>query len=160
MRRSIEEAQKRLELDPHAAIGYIVLAAGYTYLDRYGEAESTLRQGSERGLETPETMGSVTILLFCKVTQRRWSSRWPCLSEMLIQKTGFSITRPLRWLIPATCAKREPCHDVRPTWQNRRHTLERAALSETGAAVWEAFSGNASAAKKSAATALSTLQPA
>src|ERR1700744_2570427 len=43
---------------------------------------------------------------------------------MLIQKTGSSITRHLFWHIPATCAKREPHHDVRPIWQSKRHTLK------------------------------------
>jgi tetratricopeptide (TPR) repeat protein len=62
--RSIAEAQKTLVLDPHTAIGYIILAAGYTYLDRYVEAETTLRQGSERGLETPETLGQCYDLAF------------------------------------------------------------------------------------------------
>ena len=64
MRRRSRKPRRDLELDPHAAIGYIILAAGYSDLDRYRESESTLREGSERGLETPETIGQRYDLAF------------------------------------------------------------------------------------------------
>ncbi len=50
----IEESEKTIGLDPDFVIGYGILAYGYVYLDRIGEAESTLQRASERKLEIPD----------------------------------------------------------------------------------------------------------
>ena len=152
--KTIAEAQKRLELDPHAAIGYIILAAGYTYLDRYGESESTLRQGSERGLETPETIGQRYDLAFLQghatemERQVALSQRNADTETWLLDHQAFARAYTGHLREARTVSQR-----AADLAEQAAH-LERAALSETGRAVWEAFSGNTAAAKKSATSAL------
>jgi serine/threonine protein kinase/tetratricopeptide (TPR) repeat protein len=50
----VEEGKKAIELDPDFAIGYAILAFGYEYLNRLGEAENTLQRASDRKLEIPD----------------------------------------------------------------------------------------------------------
>jgi len=52
--KGVEEAQKAIERDPDFAVGYLVLAYSYVYLNRLDEAENTLRRASERKLEMPD----------------------------------------------------------------------------------------------------------
>jgi tetratricopeptide (TPR) repeat protein len=153
--KSIEEAKKRLELDPHTAIGYIVLAAGYTYLDRYGEAENVLRQGSERGLETPETLGQRYDLAFLQghtaemEQQVALSQRNADTENWLLDHQAFALAYTGR-LREASIKSQRAANLA----EQATHS-ERAALSEAGAAVWKAFSGDALGAKSSASSALS-----
>jgi eukaryotic-like serine/threonine-protein kinase len=152
--KTITEAQKNLELDPHAAIGYIILASGYTFLDRYGESESTLRQGSERGLETPETIGQRYDLAFlqghAKEMERQvaLSQRNADTENWVLDHQAFALAYTGHLREARTMSRR-----AANLAEQAAHS-ERAALTETGVAVREAFSGNAPAAKKSAATAL------
>jgi DNA-binding winged helix-turn-helix (wHTH) protein/tetratricopeptide (TPR) repeat protein len=152
--RSIAEAQKTLVLDPHTAIGYIILAAGYTFLDRYGEAETTLRQGSDRGLETPETLGQRYDLAFLQGHAKEMgqqvalAQRNADTENWILDHQAFALAYGGH-LREARMMSRQAADLA----EQKTHT-ERAALSETGAAVWEAFSGNALAARKNAETAL------
>ncbi|MGZ4731211.1 MAG: tetratricopeptide repeat protein, partial [Terriglobales bacterium] len=50
----VEEGKKAIVLDPDFAIGYAILAFGYEYLNRLGEAENTLQRASDRKLEIPD----------------------------------------------------------------------------------------------------------
>jgi DNA-binding winged helix-turn-helix (wHTH) protein/tetratricopeptide (TPR) repeat protein len=153
--KSVEVAKKRIELDPNTAIGYIVLAAGYIYLDRYGEAENTLKQGSERGLETPETLGQRYDLAFLQghpnemEQQVALSQRNADTENWLLNHQTFVLAYTGHLREARTTSRRAV-----NLAEQAAHT-ERAALSETGAAVWEAFSGDALEAKSSAARALS-----
>jgi eukaryotic-like serine/threonine-protein kinase len=153
--KSLADAQKRLKLDPHTAIGYIVLAAGYIYLDRYGEAENALRQGSDRGLETPETLGQRYDLAFLQghtteMEQQVGLAQGDADTEnWLLDHQAFALAYTGHLQEARTKSRRSSSLAEQATH------LERAALSETGKAVWEAFSGDAVGAKDSAATALS-----
>lgn len=152
--RSFADAQKRLELDPNTAIGYIVLAATYTFLDRYGEAEGALRQGSERGLETPETLGQRYDLAFLQnhtgemEQQAALSQQNADTENWLLDHQAFALT----YTGHLREARIKSRHAIELAEQATR--MERVALSEAGAAVREAFSGNALAARRDAATAL------
>ena len=151
---SVAEARKRLQLDPNTAIGYIVLAAGYMFLDRYGEAENTLRQGSERGLETPETLGQRYDLAFLQTHTREMeqqvalSQRNADTENWLLDHQAFALTYTGRLREARTKSR----HAIELAEQTTH--MERAALTEAGAAVREAFSGNAPVARRGAATAL------
>src|SRR5262249_39784963 len=52
--RAVEEAQKVIELDPHAGIGYANLADDYLYLDRLTQAEEALLRAAEHKVEMPD----------------------------------------------------------------------------------------------------------
>lgn len=54
--KSIEEAKRAIELDPDFPPGYANLVFSDVYMDRLEEAESTLRQASERKIEIPDLL--------------------------------------------------------------------------------------------------------
>ncbi len=152
--KTIVEAQKNVELNPHAAIGYIILAAAYTYFARYGESESTLRQGTERGLETPETIGQRYDLAFLQghakemEQQVALSKRNADTENWLLDHQAFALAYTGHLREARTMSRRAV------NLADQAAHSERAALSEAGTAVWEAFSGNASAARNNALAAL------
>jgi DNA-binding winged helix-turn-helix (wHTH) protein/tetratricopeptide (TPR) repeat protein len=151
---SLAQAQKRLELDPHTAIGYIVLASVYISLDRYNEAERTLRQGSDRGLETPETLGQRYDLAFLQGDAKEMeqlvtlSLRNADTENWLLDHRASALAYTGRFSEAKTMSR----HATDLAEQGTH--AERAALTETGVAVREAFSGNALAASRDAVTAL------
>jgi eukaryotic-like serine/threonine-protein kinase len=124
------------------------------FLDRNGEAESTLRQGSERGLETPETLGQRYDLAFLQnhtsemEQQVALSQRNADTENWLLDHQAFALT----YTGHLREARTKSRHAIELAEQATH--MERAALSEAGAAVREAFSGNAPGARRGAATAL------
>ena len=52
--RAVEEAQKAVELDPSAPIGYLNLGYDNVYFGRLAEAEEVIRRASDRKVEMPD----------------------------------------------------------------------------------------------------------
>jgi len=52
--RAVADAQRVIELDPDADIGYLNLAYNYVYLGRLAEAQETLGRAADRKLEMPD----------------------------------------------------------------------------------------------------------
>jgi eukaryotic-like serine/threonine-protein kinase len=151
---SVVEAKKLLELDPHSAIGYIMLTVAYTALDRYSDAETVIRQASDRGLNTPEIIGQRYDLAFLRghaseMEQLVALSRRDTDSETwLLDRQAFALGYTGHLLqARATSRRATDSAEQAAHW-------ERAALSEAGTAVREAFSGNAFEAKNRANAAL------
>ena len=154
MKRRSKKARKAIELDPDFAIGYDNLACNYVYLDRLGEAENTLQRASERKLEIDEFFMLRYDIAFLKGDQagmEREAALGPGNPE---RKTGSPTTRLLSWHIPVTCNRPGGCHSARWIWPDRRPSGRGPALYEAGAALWEAFFGNAPEARQSAMAAL------
>jgi eukaryotic-like serine/threonine-protein kinase len=151
---SIEEAQKAIGIDPDFPFGYANLAFSYAYLDRLQEAENTLRRASERKLEIAEVLLLRYYIAFLK-GDKTAMEREADLSE---GKPGAE-----DWIVHSEALVAAYSGHVQQARMMSRRAVdlaqqagqqERAAIYETGAAVWEAFFGNASAAKKSAMAAL------
>ena len=49
--KAVEEAQRAMALEPDSAVGYFLLTSDYFYLNRPGDAESTLQKASDHKLE-------------------------------------------------------------------------------------------------------------
>ena len=151
---SIEEAQKAIGIDPDFPFGYVNLAFSYAYLDRLREAENTLQRASERKLEIAEVLLLRYYIAFLKGDKtamereadlsegKPGSEDWIVHSEALVAAYSGHVQQ-------ARMMSRRAVDLAQQAGQR-----ERAAIYETGAAVWEAFFGNASAAKKSAMAAL------
>ena len=151
---SVEEAKKAIGLDPDSTPGYVNLAYGYSYLDRLTDAQNTLQRASERKIEIPELlllryqiaflkddetgMGRETALAKGKPGAEDWISH----SEALV------LARSGQLRLAGRMSRR--AIDLAQQAGQR----ERAATYETGVAVWEAFFGNALAARQSAMAAL------
>jgi DNA-binding winged helix-turn-helix (wHTH) protein/predicted Zn-dependent protease len=153
--RAAEEAQKSIELDPDAPIGYFNLAYDDIYLDRFGDAEAALKKAAERKLEMPDFLVLRYDLAFLKADDSAMarevslSQRNSEAEDWLLHHQSFVMAYSGR------------LHDARKMSlqaaelaQQAGHR-ERAALFEIGAALREAFFGNAAIATQRASSALS-----
>ncbi len=152
--RAVVEGRKAVELDPDFAIAYNVLAATYEELDRFGEAENILRRASDRKLEIPDLLVDRYDIAFLRGDQARMKGVVALAQgksgaeDWLSEQEAFALAYTGR----LQQARRKLLHAV--DLATRAGERERAAGWETGAALWEAFLGNASEARRRATAAL------
>lgn len=152
--RAVAEAQRVLELDPDADIGYSNLAANYMYLGRLGQAEETLRRAADRKLEMPDFIVQRYDMAFLKSDEAAMARELalaqsdPEAEDWILHHEAFASAY--------TGHLREARKLSLQAGELARHAghRERAALFETAAALREAFVGNAPAARQSASLAL------
>ncbi len=152
--KAVEEAQKSIELDPDAPIGYLNLASDYIYLDRLADAETALKRAADRKLEMPDFIVLKYDLAFLKsddsamarevsLSQRDSEAEdWLSHHESFVLAYSGRLRDARKMSLQAAELAQQAGHG------------ERAALFETGAALREAFFGNATAARKRASSAL------
>jgi eukaryotic-like serine/threonine-protein kinase len=152
--RAMEEARKVVEFDPEFPIGYYQLAFNLTYLGRLEEARSVLQRAAARKLEIPELLMQRYDLAFIKGDQAGMD-REAALSrgrsdveDWVAQREAFVLTYSGR-VQQARTISRRAVDLARQTNQPGK-----AALYKAGAAVWDAFFGNAPAARQNALAAL------
>jgi eukaryotic-like serine/threonine-protein kinase len=150
----VEESKKTIELDPDFVFGYGILAYGYVYLDRLGEAENTLQRASERNLEIPDFLVQRYDIAFLK-GDKEGMEREAALGQgkfgaehWLADHEAFVLAYSGSLQLARTMSQRAA--DL----AQQGGQGERAALYETGAALWNTFFGNAPAARQSAMAAL------
>jgi DNA-binding winged helix-turn-helix (wHTH) protein/tetratricopeptide (TPR) repeat protein len=152
--RAVAEARKGIELDPDFTIGYYNVAVNYAYLNRLGEAEDILRRAAARGLEIDELLMLEYDLAFLRRNQagmERVADRARGRSggeNWMSNKEAFALAYSGH-LQQARSMSRRAVDQAQQSAQR-----ERAGLWEAGAAVREAFFGNASEARKRAMAAL------
>jgi DNA-binding winged helix-turn-helix (wHTH) protein/tetratricopeptide (TPR) repeat protein len=151
--KAVEEGERAIQLSPDFAIPYSLLAEDYERLDRLGEAEIILQRASERKLEIPDFIVERYDIAFLKgnrVGMERevaLAQRESGAEDWISDHEAFA----LAYTGHLKDARRMSRHAA-DLAQQAAHQ-ERAALFETGAALWEAFFGNASAARQSAMAA-------
>lgn len=150
---SADEARKSIDLDPDFTPGYNNLAWAYVFLNRLDAAEGTLQQASKRGLEMPEMLVMRYYIAFLKgdkagmgraVSQaqgRFGAEDWIAAEEASVLGWSGQLTQSRKMSSQAVDLARH---------SNQR---ERAAMYEVGAAVREAFFGNAAEARRRALAA-------
>ena len=151
---SIEEAEKALSLDPDFTPGYLNLAYSYFWLDRPGDAQNVLQRAAERQIEMPELLLLRYDIAFLGIDKAEMdrevalaqgkpeSEDWLANSQALVlARSGH--------LLQANQMSRHAFLLAERT--DRRET---AATYETAPALWQAFFGNLSQARRSAMAAL------
>jgi len=148
------EAQKTIELAPDFGVGYALLASNSLSLDRLGAADDAVRRASERGVEIPLLALLRYDIAFLKgdsgsmqreVDAARGKSG---VEELISDRQAFALASAGQ-LQEATKMLRRASELA----QQAGHR-EKAAGFEIRAALWEAFYGNAPAAKPAAMAAL------
>jgi serine/threonine protein kinase/tetratricopeptide (TPR) repeat protein len=152
--KSIEESQKMIEIDPDAVRAYSFLAADYLALDRIEDAEKIVAIGSQRKLDSPQSNAQRYDMAFLKgdatgmereVSVAKASSggeaRIANYEAFALAYTGH-LQQARQLSRTAVDAAQQAGH------------RERAGVFEAGAALREAFFGNAAAARESAKAAL------
>ena len=149
-----EEAQKTIELAPDFGVGYAHLGYSSVSLDRLGAAEDAARRASERKIEIPLLALLRYDVAFLKgdsggMQREVAAAHGKSGAEELISDHQASALAYAGHLQEATNMLRR-ASDLAQQATHR----EKAASFETRVALWEAFYGNAPAAKPAAMAAL------
>jgi len=152
--KAVEEGKKWIEADPDFGIAYVALSYNYQSLDRFDEAANSIQRASDRKLEIPDFLVQRYDLAFLK-GDRREMERQAALAHGTPESEDWILDHEA--YVAAYFGQLEKARKLarRATELAQRSSQrERAALYETGEALWEAFSGNASEAKRGAREAL------
>ena len=152
--KAAEEAQKAIELAPDFGVGYALLGSNSLSLDRLGAAEDAVRRASERKIEIPLLALLRYDVAFLKgdsggMQREVAAAHGKSGAEELISDHQAFALAYTGHLQEATKMLRR-ASDLAQQAAHR----EKAAGFETRAALWEAFYGNAPAAKPMAMAAL------
>jgi len=152
--KAIEEARKMLQLDPDMPVGYVDLGYMYAALGRYHDAEDVLRLASRRNLQVPTLLVLQYDVAFLQKNR-------PDMASAVTMAQGGSGAED--WIADHQAfvlaysghlqEARRISHHAADLAQQASHR-ERAAMFETGAALWEAMFGNAQAARRGATVVL------
>ena len=152
--KAVEESGKAIELDPDFTFVYVNLAMSYQYLDRLGEAENALQRASGPKLESPLFSVPRYNIAFLR-GDRAGMEREAALGH---GKAGAEdeITAYEAFVLAYTGRLQQARRMSRRAADLAQQSAqrEREALWETGAALGEAFFGNATEARRGARAAL------
>ncbi len=151
---ALEQATKLLERKPDFGFAYLFVAGGYRHLGRYEEAEATLRRAADLKLSGPLHLIERYNLAFLK------NDAAGMAREVVLARGNAGAEDRM--------FSREACvlayaGRIKEARRASRHAAERAlragqreksALYQVPSALWDAFFGNASEAKRSASAAL------
>jgi eukaryotic-like serine/threonine-protein kinase len=152
--KAVHEAQEAIRLNPDEAISYQLLGGDQLYLNDVDAAENTLRYASNRKLDIPDLLILRYDLAFVRNDEAEMG-RLAALAhetsgaeDWAAQREGFVLAYHGR-MQDAMRMSRHAADLAQQTGYS-----ERAALFATPPALWEAFFGNTSEAKRSALVAL------
>ena len=152
--KAVEEAKRSIEIDPDIAIPYGDLAYSYEYLDRLGEAENTLQRAFERKLETPDFLVQRYDIAFLRADKAGMERAVALAQGKPGVEDGISDHEAFVLAYSGHLQQARRMSQRAADLAQQAAQRERAALYQTGPALWEAFFGDAPAAKRSAVAAL------
>lgn len=153
-KRSIEEARKAIDLDPDFIPGHLNLAYTYTYMGSFAEAENAMQRAPQGYAEFPELLLLRYYIAMMKgdaagmdrevrlAAGRPGAEDWMTHSQALVLARSGQLREARKMSTRAS------------ELAQQSGQRERAANYEAGATVWEAFFGDAAAARRTAAEAL------
>jgi serine/threonine protein kinase len=151
---AIARTEEVLALEPDSTPTYGSRAFNQLYLNRLDDALLTVRRTTERKLQSPDLRLVPYFVAFLKGDEeelRQTSAvarKYPGLEDLIPHLEALALARSGR----LQDARRMSAVPVEIAQRSARR--ERAALFEAARAVWEAFYGNAAAARQSASQAL------
>jgi tetratricopeptide (TPR) repeat protein len=152
--RSIELGRRAIDINPNFPFDYPNLIWSLLFTERYGEAEAAMKEASGRHLVTPDLLILPYVIAFYKGDSAGMERA---------AAAARSSTEAADWMIYAEAAVlahsggwQQAQGLIRQAMNLARqaHQPERAAMFEAGAAIREAFFGNASAARTAGRAAL------
>jgi eukaryotic-like serine/threonine-protein kinase len=152
--KGAQEGTRAIEADANFPPGYANLAWAYVFLGRFGEAANTIQQARERKFEFPDLILLPYYIAFLKSDMGGMESQValaqdrPGAEDWISNAQAFVLAFSGRMQAARTMSRRAA------SLARQGGQKERVAMFETGAAVREAFFGNASEAGRSAASAL------
>ena len=151
---SVAEADRAIALDPDLTPAYVNKAVNQIYLNRLDDALLTVRRATERKLESPEWFLLVPFLVAFLKGAGNELRRLAALASKSALKDIISHMEALAAARSGRLQDARRMAAAAVEIAHRSDRGERAGLFEAATAVWEAFYGNAAAARQSAARAL------
>jgi serine/threonine protein kinase/tetratricopeptide (TPR) repeat protein len=151
---AIAEADKGIALDPDITPAYLSRALNQLFLNRLDDALLTVRRAAERKLGSPEWFALVP---YCVAFLKGDDDELARTAALARKSPLEDIVSHLEALALARAGRLQDARrmsGVAVEIAQRSGRSERAGLFEAATAVWEAFYGNAAAARESAAKAL------
>jgi tetratricopeptide (TPR) repeat protein len=151
---SIDSASKAIALDAEGGAPYVRKAFDEIHLNRLADAEATIQRATERKLASPDFSLFRYFIAFLSADEedtRRKAAQargTPTMEDMMSHVEALALARSGR----LQEARRASAIAVDTAQRSGRR--ERAAMFEAATAVWEAFYGNAAAARQRAVRAL------
>lgn len=152
--RATEEANQVIALDPDFVVGYWNLAYAYEYLGQLGEAENTVRRAAERKLEIPDFLVQRYDIAFLKGDKTAMQQAVVSAGVKSGAEDWISDHEALVLAYAGQLRQSRAMSQRAEELAEQANQLEEAALFEAGAALREAFFGNASVARERATAAL------
>jgi tetratricopeptide (TPR) repeat protein len=152
--RSIQLSRRALDINPDFPPDYPNLAWSYLFLERYGDAENTIRQAAERKISVPDLLVLAYVIAFYK------NDRVAMESSLKVAKDSTEASDWITYIEGSVLAYSGQLQPARGrirqavNLSQQAHQPERAATFEAGAAVREAFFENFSEARQRARRAL------
>jgi tetratricopeptide (TPR) repeat protein len=152
--KSIEAAEKAIALDPNLTPPYRNVAFSYARLNRLAEAETALQRLAADKQDAPDFLVLRYLLFFLKGDARAmeqvaaFAKGKPGAEDGMSQIESLVLARSGRLRLARQMSRRAV---ELPKHAGKR---DRAALFQSGAAVWEALFGNTTAARRSATEVL------
>jgi tetratricopeptide (TPR) repeat protein len=152
--KAVQEGKRAIEADLNFPPGYANLAWAYVFLGRFGEAGNAIQQARERKFEFPDLILLPYYIAFLKSDtsgmerQVTLAQDKPGAEDWISNAQAFVLAFSGRLQTARTMSRRSA------GLARQGGQKERAAMFETGAAVREAFFGNASEAGRRATAAL------
>jgi tetratricopeptide (TPR) repeat protein len=156
--KAVEAAKRAIALDPDFPFAYVNLGAAYICLNRWKDAADAVGMAAARKVSIPEILLVQFDLAFLTgdaagmdraMAQGRGKSG---AEDWLVDHAAFAQAYSGHLRLARKMA-RGPVEEAQGAGQP-----ERAAMFQAGAALWEAFFGNAAEAKQTAAAALKLSQ--
>ena len=149
--KGIEVDKQLIEIDPDFPIGYLQLAFNTQFAGHLDEAASVLRRASERKLEIPELAVQRYDIAFLKADQagmdRETTLAQSAADDLVYDRQGFVLAYSGHLKEAKSAVQRAADLNQAPDQRGKK------ALFLLGPALWDAFFGNVSAARKSASEA-------
>jgi tetratricopeptide (TPR) repeat protein len=153
-RRSIEDAQRAIDIDPDLIPSHINIAYSYAYTNSFPEAESAMQRAPQRYAAFPELLllrYHIALLKGDEAGMNREMSLAagkPGAEDWITHSQALALARTGQLRKARTMAARAS------ELAQQSGQRERAAIYEAAVAVWEAFFGDATTARRTATEAL------
>jgi len=152
--KAVQEAQEAIRLDPDESISYQLLAGDQVYLNDEDGAENTLRYAANRNLEIPDLLILRYDLAFVKNDEAEMKR----VADLAHDDAGAQdwVAERQAFVLAYQGYRNEAMEMSRraSSLAQQAGDRERSALFATPPALWEAFFGNKTEAKRRALAAL------
>jgi eukaryotic-like serine/threonine-protein kinase len=152
--KAIEEAQRIIDLGPDSAIGYLMLAANHVDEGQLDQAQAAVRRASERNLNHPDFAALRYDIAFLMKDAAAMNREVAASRETSDGTDWLSVHQAFVLAYSGHLREAKTMSRRAVDLADQAANKERAALFQSGEAVWEAFYGEPSLAKRDARAAL------